>query len=332
MHKTVLKISDFFASCAPCVFCDFMISIIIPCKKNNFYLQECLEHIANLEYDDFEVIVLPDKSFQSRVKVVATGSMPPGKKRNIGAQKAQGEILAFVDDDAYPKSDWLFKAIKYLEDPGISAIGGPGITPESDSFWAQVSGAVYLSYLSGANPERFYPGKMKQVDDWPSMNFFISKKDFDQVGGFDEKYYPGEDTVLCNKLIKLNKKILYCPDVLVYHHRRKTLSGHLRQVGHHKRGLFIKKFPENSLRIKYFLPSLFLLFVLFGWLLLCLPQPFNLIYPLLWLIYFLAILAALIQIFIKIKKPAVALAVILYIIPTHLVYGWSFIRGMVRKK
>ena len=228
-----------------------MISIIIPCKKNNPYLKECLEHIAKLEYDNFEVIILPDEEFESNVKVVVTGSMPSGRKRNIGASQAQGEILAFIDDDAYPRSDWLLSAMKYFEQLDVSAVGGPGITPAADSFWAQVSGAVYLSWLSGANPDRFYPGRKKIVDDWPAMNFLIRKKDFIEAGGFDEKFYPGEDTVLCNRLIRKNKKILYCPDVLVYHHRRGTLFSHLKQVGNHKRGVFIKLHPENSLKIKY---------------------------------------------------------------------------------
>lgn len=336
-----------------------MFSIIIPCQKFNSYLKECLENILKQEYSDpdetqeshgasFEIIILPDENVETRqrslstgqtslvstkIKIIPTGPVLPGKKRNIGAREAKGEFLAFIDDDAYPSSDWLKNAAKYFEDENIMAIGGPGLTPPDDSFWQQVSGAMYLSWLSGANPERFYPiDKAREVDDWPSMNFFVRRADFLAVGGFDEKYWPGEDTALCHNLVKAGKKIIYAPDVLVYHHRRKNLLAHLKQGGNHKRGLFARLYPANSLKIKYFLPSLFLLFVLFGWLLLFLPQPFNLIYPALWILYFLVLIISLIQIYVKIKKIKVALATLIYIPLTHFWYGWGFLRGVLLPK
>lgn len=333
-----------------------MFSIIIPCQKPSAYLKECLKHILAQDYADpdetqkshgasFEIIVLPDENILppfnpplikggkwGGIKIIPSGNVLPGVKRNLGARAAQGEILAFIDDDAYPSNDWLSQAVKYFKDENIIAIGGPGVTPPEDSFWQQVSGAMYLSWFSGANPDRFWPGKKKFVADWPSMNFLIRKNVFFEAGGFDENYWPGEDSVLCNNLIKSGKKILYAPEVMVYHHRRENLKKHLIQAGNYKRGLFVRLHQKNSLKIKYFLPSLFLLFVLFGWLALFLPAPFNLAYPALWLVYFLAILTALLQIFLKTKKPMVTLASILYIIPTHLIYGWGFIRGLVARK
>ena len=319
-----------------------MISIIIPCKKSNDFLKECLDHISKLDYENFEVIILPDTlscisplvrgRLRGGIRIVPTGPIKPGAKRNIGARQAQGEILAFIDDDAYPRHDWLSKAEEYFKDENITAVAGPGVTPAADSFWQQVSGAMYLSWFGGANPDRFWPGKKKFVTDWPSMNFLIRQKDYLAAGGFDEKYWPGEDSVLCNHLIKAGKKILYAPEVMVYHNRRENFKKHLSQAGNYKRGLFVRLRQKNSLKIKYFLPFLFVLFVLGGWLLLFLPRPFDLIYLTFWLIYFLAVLTAALQIFLKTKKPMVALASILYIIPTHLVYGWGFIKGLVGRK
>ena len=316
-----------------------MFSIIIPCKKSNDLLKECLDYISKLDYADFEIIVLPDECVETqhcrvsiRIRIIPTGPIKPGAKRNIGAQHAQGEILAFIDDDAYPALDWLKNALKYFEDEKVAALGGPGLTPFDDSFWQQVSGAMYLSWFAGANPERFYPGKKRFLDDWPSMNFLIRKNDFLAVGGFAENFWPGEDTALCHNLVKAGKKIIYCPDVLVYHHRRKNLAEHLNQAGQFgwQRGLFAKKFPANSRKIKYFLPSLFLLFALFGWLALFLPQPFNLIYFLVWLIYFVSLIISFVQIYAKIKKIKIALATLIYIPLTHLWYGWRFLQGLLK--
>ena len=332
-----------------------MFNIIIPCQKPSVYLKECLERITCLDYVDFEVIVLPDEYVETqqccvstdidftKIKIVPTGSVLPGAKRNIGAHEAQGEILAFIDDDAYPAKDWLKNASRVFEDKNVIALGGPGLTPSNDSFWQQVSGAMYLSWFSGANPKRFWPlGQKHAVDDWPLMNFFVRRDDFLAIGGFDENYWPGEDTKLCLDLIThffisplprgrlSGGRIIYDPSVIVYHHRRKNLAKHLKQAGQFgwQRGLFAKKFPANSRKIKYFLPSLFLLFALFGWLALFLPQPLNLIYFLLWLIYFVSLIISFVQIYAKIKKIKIALATLIYIPLTHFWYGWKFIKGL----
>ena len=314
-----------------------MISIIIPCQKFNPYLQECLEKITRLNDVDFEVIVVPDffdqkiqKKFPT-VKILASGKILPGAKRNLGARNTRNEILAFIDDDAYPDAYWLKNAIEYFTDESIAALGGPGITPIEDSFSQQVSGAVYLSWLSGANPSRYFPKisqQNKKICDWPSMNFFIRRDDFLTVGGFDENIYPGEDTVLCRNLIKFNKKIIYAPDVIVYHHRRRSLFSHLKQVFNHQRGVIAR---NNFLisDLKYLLPVGFLFFVIFGWLLLFLSLPFVLFYKIIWLIYSLTLLVAFTEILIKTKKILVSLTALIYIPLTHLAYALGYLRGFL---
>ena len=137
-------------------------------------------------------------------------------------------------------------------------------TPESDPFWAQVSGAMYLSCLNGSAVHRYFPNKNSfDVDDWPSVNLCIRKKDFLAVGGFDSSYWPGEDTKLCHDLTqKSGKRIVYCGNAIVFHHRRAGLRKHLRQLGGYglHRGHFVRKLPKTSLRVSYFIPSVFFLF------------------------------------------------------------------------
>ena len=56
------------------------------------------------------------------VKIIATGPVSPGVKRNIGVKNSNGEFCAFIDNDAYPRSDWLTNALKYLEDPQVAVL------------------------------------------------------------------------------------------------------------------------------------------------------------------------------------------------------------------
>jgi len=312
------------------------VSIIIPVREQNKNLEECLRYCLELDYSNYEIIVLPDKSFKNaldKIRIIPTGDMGPATKRDIGAKNAEGEILAFLDDDAFPRRDWLRNATKYFNDLEIAAVGGPAITPESDSFAQKVSGAVFLSPLNGRAVERYWPGKkVRDVDDWPSVNLLVRRGDFLAVGGFNSGYWPGEDTKLCLDLSKkLNKKIVYAPDVLVYHHRRAGLFNHLRQIGRYglHRGFFARKYPENSLKLTYFIPAVFLIFVLGGWIFLFSGEFFRVGYLTIWLIYLFSLLFSAFSIYKKIKDFRISLLTIPYIFLTHLYYGARFIQGFI---
>lgn len=241
-------------------------SIIIPFKEPTPHLYECLDNIKKQTYKNYEIILLPDEKkmiHYPKLKVISTGQIGPAEKRDIGAKNSKGDILAFIDDDAYPDRNWLRQASLNFRDKDIAAVGGPGITPPHVSWREEASGWFCASILGGGPyAYRFLPQRKRLVDDYPSMNLFIRKADFLSVGGFDSNFWPGEDTKLCLDLVyKLRKKIIYDPRVIVYHHRRKILKAFLRQNGNYglHRGYFAKVLPKTSFRLVYFLPSLFTL-------------------------------------------------------------------------
>ena len=86
------------------------ISVIIPCGTQNPYLIESLSALSKLDYDNYEVIVVSDEEIDlefPNTRILVTGKLLPSQKRNIGVQFASGEIVAFLDDDAFPEKDWL---------------------------------------------------------------------------------------------------------------------------------------------------------------------------------------------------------------------------------
>ncbi|MFH1745400.1 MAG: glycosyltransferase family 2 protein [bacterium] len=311
-------------------------SFIIPVKEINDYIKESVPKILKSRRDDFEIIIYPDQTYDNvkflKTRQIASGPGGPAMKRNLAMRDALGEILIFIDDDAYPQEDFLNIIDEDFKNSEIAAVGGPAVTPENDSFWQKISGAVFLSSLSGGCPERYAPiGKKRQIDDWPSVNLSIRKKVFKEINGFDCEFWPGEDTKLCLDVIKNNKKILYNPNLIVYHHRRAGLVKHLKQVSGYgiHRGFFAKKYPETSFKLKYFLPSLFLIFLFFGAVLSFADIIFFKIYLFGLVVYCLAILKALVDIRKHEKNILVALNAIYYILFTHLVYGFKFIQGFV---
>ncbi|MBE6396919.1 MAG: glycosyltransferase [Lentisphaerae bacterium] len=249
------------------------ISVVIACPNGSWMLDECLEALRLQTYREFEVIVLPDgnldisEDYGYPLKVIPTGKVRPAEKRNIGIERSRGEVVAFIDDDAYPDSRWLENAVKYFGEPTIGALGGPGVTPPGDGFWAKCGGRVYENiFVSGNYRYRYLGGRARRdIDDYPSCNLFVRKEVLDLIGGYRTDFWPGEDTLLCEDIVcRAKKRIVYDPWTLVYHHRRPLFAAHLRQLGRYgfHRGYFVKRFPVTSCRFSYFVPTLFVLYLL----------------------------------------------------------------------
>jgi GT2 family glycosyltransferase len=283
--------------------------------------------------------VLPDHGenlSESRVRVLPTGPVKPSDKRNIGVNAAKGEVVAFIDGDAYPGRDWLKNSIKYFDDPKVAAVGGPGLTPETDSTMQKASGEILSSFL-GAGPLSFrHSAKLaRKCDDLPTVNLIVRRSTFQEMGGFNSAYWPGEDTKFCRDLVYgLGKEALYAPDVVVYHHRRVLFRPHLKQIGGYglHRGYFSKKFPENSRRLLYFIPSLFILALPSILLLGYLDESVRLLslFPL--LVYFLLVGIGAVIIGFRRRNSNLVGPVFLGAVATHLWYGAYFLKGLLSRK
>ncbi len=242
-------------------FMSHTVSVIIPVPQPTPELQEALMYLHALHPPATEILVLPNDAEESpspRVRYVPTGRASAAEKRDHALTEAHGDILAFLDDDAYPRSDWLQHAARHFDDLQVAAVGGPAITPPQDGFWAQLSGAVFTSWFgSGPARMRYWPvGSIRTVDDWPSVNLLVRRSVFAEIGGFGTAVWPGEDTKLCLEIVRRGYRIIYDPTVVVYHHRATTPLRHLRQVARYglHRGYFVRAFPETSRRASYFLP------------------------------------------------------------------------------
>ncbi len=317
-------------------------SIIIPVKEINDYIRdEIIPALKRQTFKNFELIIIPDRHgglvrFPSFVRIFPSWpKIGPAFKKDLGVKKAKGEIVVFLDDDAYPEKDWLEKAIPYFKRDEVTAVCGPGATPANDPVLAKVSGWMWSSLLGsgGAGTYRCWPGKKREVDDYPAFNLFVRKKDFESVGGFDSKFWPGEDTKLCHDLVyKLGKKIIYDPKILVYHHRRKIFKPHLKQIGRYgfQRGYFVRILPKTSKRIGYFMPTLFALGLIIGPVFYSIFESEIIInfYLFSLFVYFSLLFGTTIWVFTKSKNLLIALLVMPTIFASHVFYGIMFLKGL----
>lgn len=315
-------------------------SIIVPVRRINDYVKECISYIKKLKYQDFETIILTDEwedyDFEdNRFRVVPTGPIGPGEKRNIGARESLGDVLAFLDDDAFPSPDWLDCAKASFARAGIYALGGPAVTPPNTPLLERISGRILESWLcSGPTGYRYFPDRKRYVSDYPSVNFLVRREVFFSVGGFPIDFWPGEDTKFCLDLIeKLGSGIFYDPNLVVFHHRRNLFVPFLQQIsryGRH-RGQFARIFPRTSRLFGYFVPSLFTIGLILGPLLFIFLPVLSFPYFIVVALYLLTLFAESLRVIALEGSLISALYFIIGAFETHVIYGVNFLIGFIKR-
>ena len=207
-----------------------LVSIIIPTYNRPDVLKKCLNHINNLSYKAFEVVVVDassnDKSKQlldafDDVKYIKIDSSKKQqcRQRNIGTSEAVGEIILFLDDDSFIRADLINEIVKtYDENNEVGGVGGRALRGK-DVVW---DGKTPIGRLrnDGFLTEGFDgdPGKTIEVDHLIGCNMSYRRSVLNEVDGFDE--YIGserEETDLAIRIKKAGYKILYNPKAEVNH-------------------------------------------------------------------------------------------------------------------
>lgn len=312
------------------------VSVIIPVREITVELRETLTRLVQISPPVGEVLVLSDESPREtfpKVRCIPTGARGPAAKRDLALQHARGEIFAFLDDDAYPRPDWLNQALPHFADPAVAAVGGPAVTPPGEAFWPAAAGAVLSSRIgSGPTRLRFLPlGRVRPVDDWPSVNLLVRRDVFAAVGGFGTTYWPGEDTVLCLEIVRRGYRILYDPAAIVYHHRATTPLRHLRQFARYglHRGHFVRKYPATSRRASYGLQPLVCLAGGAAIVAFVLAPAARLPLAALGALLLVVLLGAGVAEAIRARRPLLTFAVPPLLLATHLTYAAAFLRGLL---
>jgi GT2 family glycosyltransferase len=172
---------------------------------------------------------------------------------------------------------------------------------------------------------------IREVNHNPPVNSAVRKNVFLEVGGFGEGYEPVEDVVLDAKIKRKNYKLIYDPDMIVLHHRRKTLSGFAKQLFLYGRGrasVFLKH--PKSLPFTYFCTAAFTLGTILSLPLYILIHPLQPIIIYGWIAYLLFIVIASIYTAIKKRRFVLFLILPFLAIYEHFTLGLRFIIGIVK--
>ncbi len=218
------------------------VSVVVCAYNAERTMDACLASLRTLNYPDYEVIVVNDGSTDRTLEIAerhaeAYRADPRGPRlviisqenrglsvaRNVGAEAATGEIVAYTDSDCVPDPDWLaFLVYKFVRN-GFVAVGGPNFPPPEPSL---VPAAVAVS-----------PGGPMHVllDDEvaehiPGCNMAFTRKALLEVNGFDPAYTAaGDDVDFCWRLQNRGYTIGFSAAATVWHYRRNTVKAYLRQ-------------------------------------------------------------------------------------------------------
>lgn len=220
-------------------------SIIISTYSRAQTLKRCLQHISKLTnpLEKWEILVINDNSTDNTEEVVNGfkdkfpqlryfNETNPGLHigRNLGCENAKGEILCYLDDDSFVTKEWLKGIEKAFADSEVVLVGGPCL-PEYESeaptwvnqFWSETEWGKSLGILSlldfGEEVKTILPCCVY------GCNFNIRKDILLKLGGFPPDAMPKElirfrgdgESAVSQKIEKLGYKILYHPDVKIYH-------------------------------------------------------------------------------------------------------------------
>lgn len=218
-----------------------LVSIIIPVKNDSLLLKACLESISNLDYpkDRFEVIVADGMStdgsaevakyYGAKVILNAKQTVSPG--RNIAFKHAAGEIIAFTDADCVVDKAWISNSLKYFADEKIACVGGPNLTPSDEGSFGKAVGFVFNQKIFSAGSIHARESReIMEVKSIPGCNAIYRKDTLDKVMPINESLLTCDDTELNQRLIDKGYKLLYAPDVFVWHYRRPNSKRLFKQM------------------------------------------------------------------------------------------------------
>ncbi len=136
-------------------------------------------------------------------------------QRNLGAAEARGEILVYIDDDAWPAPGWLDALVEPLADPGVAGASGPVLFPDGRLQFGPMAVTRVGRQFPLESPEEIPPGACPLL---AGGNLALRRKDLLEAGGFDENYrYHLDDADLCVRLRARGRKLVYAEKARLFH-------------------------------------------------------------------------------------------------------------------
>jgi GT2 family glycosyltransferase len=202
-------------------------------KKRLSSILECISSLERQTVRPAEVVLVLDpvdelvnfyaKHVPSFVRIVVSNGVGLSYARNTGVRSAVGDIVAFIDDDAYADERWLENSLENFERSEVIGVGGAICAS-----W-QVSRPLWfpeeLDWIVGCS-YRGLPVVRSEIRNPIGCNMSFRKSVFEKAGYFKTDIGRCGNTLLCNEETEFSvralsvvpgSKIIYEPSAVVYH-------------------------------------------------------------------------------------------------------------------
>lgn len=228
------------------------VSVVVCTYNGSATIAETCRRMTELTYPDYELLVIDDGSTDGtaalldeleahypRMRVVHKPNGGLSDARNVGLREAGGQVVAYIDDDAFPDPDWLTYAVHHLLTTNHVGVGGPNLPVPEDC-----DTATCVAHSPGGPNHVLITDRV--AEHIPGCNMVFWKGALESVAGFDTQFrIAGDDVDLCWRLQEKDGLIGFHPTAMVWHHRRREIRGYLRQQTNYGRAeaTLEKKWP-----------------------------------------------------------------------------------------
>jgi glycosyltransferase involved in cell wall biosynthesis len=236
-----------------------LLSIIVPVYNGAKTISSCIQHVQNIDYprEEYEIIIVDNNSDDDTRDIIQTYDVKylfekkkgPGAARNLGARKARGEILGFIDSDCLVGRTWAREVEKSFIDGNVAAVVGlPDHTRRStDDLMHSIDYQKYWEREQSSG---------KPLHKICGANCAIRKEVFLELGGFDEDLLCFQDIELGFRIVENGYSIEYNPNLRVKHISLDTLDTRIDKMCRHGFYEYIAfKKHMNNPDIRFLMPS-----------------------------------------------------------------------------
>lgn len=209
-------------------------SIVIPVLDEEFLTRVCLVSLERADLGDAEIIVVDNGSTDAtptmlaewsaggpgRIVVRSDTNLGFGRGCNLGAERASGQVVVFLNNDTFVLRDWLSELLRPFSDPAVWVTGSRLLYPNGR---VQHAGVVFIEDGPG-HAFGGLPGDLplvlenREYQAVTGASLAIRREVFQRFGGFDTAYRNSyEDIDLCLKVREAGGRILYVASSVAYH-------------------------------------------------------------------------------------------------------------------
>ena len=250
------------------------VSVIIPCRNEEKYIEECLDSVINQDYpkEKLEVLVVDGMSEDRTREVIEKYTKQylfikllnnPKKITpvafNIGVKNSNGDFIIIMGAHSVYERDYISKCVKYSNEYNADNVGGIWkIVPREKTLVAK-SIAFASSSIFGAGDAYYrsgYSGKPKWVD--TVFGGCYRREIFDRVGLFNENLAKTQDMEFNIRLKRAGGKILLVPEIVAYYYPKSNLKDFfLHNFEDGIWAIYPLKFVKIPLKLRHYIPLIF---------------------------------------------------------------------------